>query len=126
MWGFLVKGDFMKTGKLLTVLGMTSVVVTGAFVFSGMGVKNRQVKKEQSILVSRIKQTGISDDEFAKIKALAELEKVPHKINDVYKEALASLELKAQYEKVQLQTISSLKKVVQNDDSIKMLTKSAV
>ncbi len=126
MWGFLVKGDFMKTGKLLTVLGMTSVVVTGASVFSGMGVKNRQVKKEQSNLVSRIKQTGISDDEFAKIKALAELEKVPHKINDVYKEALASLELKAQYEKVQLQTISSLKKVVQNDDSIKMLTKSAV
>lgn len=116
----------MRTGKLLTVLGVTSVVVTGASVFSGIGVKNRQEKKEQTILVSKIKQAGISDAEFAKIKNDADKEKNLHKINEVYKNALKSLELKSNYERMQLQAVDSLKKTVPNDESIKLITKSAM
>ena len=116
----------MKVQNLLGGLILTGAVVGAGSV--GLGSLNRKIKHEKSeqvMLENKMKSTGISTADFAKIQQKAQNMQIPHDVNKVYQEALDSLELKAWYEKVQLQTIDSLKKViVQKDDSIKMLRKA--
>lgn len=116
----------MKIQNLLGGLFITGAVVSVGS--AGLGAANKKLKeekKEQSELITKIIKTGISDNDLSKVKTSAESKLIPYEINKAYKNTLDSLTLKAQYEKVYLQTIDSLKKVIkQKDDSIKILTKA--
>lgn len=115
----------MNSRFLVGTILASAVVVGGVSVLSGVNARFRKDKKEQIELENQVKNSGISDTEFKQIKAKAEAQGIPHRINDVYKHTLDSLAVKAHYEKVHLQTIDSLRKVIaQKDDSIKILTKA--
>lgn len=80
----------------------------------------REDKKEQVELQRQLKESGITDAEYNRINAQAQANKYPFSANKVYKKALDSLALKAQYEKIHLHALDTLKK-----DSIKIITKTA-
>lgn len=116
----------MNSRFLIGTILASAVVVGGVSVLSGVNAKYRKDKKEQVELENKVKNSGISENEFKLVKARAESQGIPYRVNAVYKNTLDSLELKAKYEKVHLQTIDSLKNVIaQKDDSIKMLSKAA-
>lgn len=114
----------MNSRFLVGTILTTAVIVGGASVISGVNARLRKDKKEQVELENKVKNSGVSETEFKQIKAKAEAQGIPHRINNVYKKTLDSLAVKAQYEKIHLQTIDSLQKVIaQKDDSIRALTK---
>lgn len=116
----------MKTNRLIGGLILSGAIVSAGSL--GLGITSKKIeteKQEKAELIQKIKRTKISDSDFSKIKTQAEQKNIPYEINKTYKKALDSLNLKASYEKVYLQTIDSLKRVIaQKDDSIKILTKA--
>lgn len=101
--------------KPRAILG--GIIITGALVSGGataLGATNRKIKqnKQKSEIIPHISQN------FVGIKNT--------KPKSAYLNTLDSLTLNSQYQKVYLQSLNSIKKVVaKNDDSLKILTKSA-
>jgi len=88
----------MKTQHLIGGIFATAALVSTASVFSGAGVRIRQEKKRLKQNIETLQKTT------GEISTASQL-------NKAYKQTMNSLELKAMYEKVNLQTMNSLKKV---------------
>ncbi len=94
----------MKFGKLIGVLGVASAAVTAGSVWFGVKVKTHQAKKVQTEFLDRWNSVSL-----------------PRPNVETYQNTLDALDLKGRYEMLQLQTRS----LMQTDESIKLLAKSA-
>lgn len=110
----------MKTGRVIGGIILTASLVSIGSAVSGWQKKFHQDKKHQVELVKRLKESGISQDEFVKINQEAQAKRHAFSANKIYQRALDSLALKKQFNKMQLQALDSLK-----TDSINILTKTA-
>lgn len=110
----------MKTGRVVGGILLTASIVSIGSAVSGWQKKISEDKKHQSELVEKLKKTGISEDEFVRIEQQAKSKRYTFAANKVYEKALDSLQLKAQFEKMYLHSLDSLK-----SDSIKIITKTA-
>ena len=104
--GFLVRREIIKILKIKTLIG--GLFVTGAVVGGGSAALGASARKNQQ--EKQIENfTG----------------HIQNEINKTYKKTLDSLTLKANYEKIYLQSYNSIKKAIpQTDNSIKILTKT--
>lgn len=109
----------MKTGKIVGGILVTASIVSVGSGISGWHKKLSEDKKEQVELQKQLKESGITEVEFNRINEQAQATKYPFSANKVYKKALDSLAIKAQYEKVHLHALDSMK-----NDSIRILTKT--
>ena len=80
----------------------------------------KQMVQAKTSVQQKLKKTGISEDEFVRIEQQAKSKRYTFAANKVYEKALDSLQLKAQFEKMYLHSLDSLK-----SDSIKIITKTA-
>lgn len=98
----------MKARALLGGIILTGAIISTAT--AALGASNKRVKQaKQSQLIQKIQSSSVS-------YTGTESKIIPIEINKACQSTLDSLTLKANYEKVYIQTINSLKKAIAHND----------
>lgn len=99
----------IKTYKIIGGLFVTAALVSAGSVFSGAQAKIKQQKRDLLEARNSISSMNFHNNAKNFIENNPEIKQISFGLNKACKTALEAFEIKAQYEKFQLQTLKTLK-----------------